>query len=180
MTNSIDTAMARSGCWADALDKQDFDDQIKAIREALLIGLESFGEVERLTWRCDSLQAAGTKFSAELRPVHPTGTADTVGVFACALRLLETLGAECANSKGVDAYELYETLKAIRRGLHIGLQSFGEVERISDYCTALRGFGDQFDEQLQPVHPTGAADTVGLFANALRLLDVIEPERMAA
>jgi hypothetical protein len=180
MTNSIDTAMARSGCCSDALDKQDFDDQIKAIREALLIGLESFGEVERLTWRCDSLEAAGTKFSAELRPMHPTGTADTVGVFAGALRLLDTLGPECANPRDTDAYEIYETIKAIRRGLHIGLQSFGEVERIVDYCDSLRGFGDQFDKQLQPMHPTGAADTVGMFANALRLLDGLEPERLAA
>lgn len=180
MKDSINPAMERSVCCADGLAKQDFDDQINAIRHALLIGLESFGEVERITWHFDSRQAAGAKVSAELRPMHPTGTAETVGVFAGALRLLDTLGAECADSKSINVYELHVTIKAIRKALHIGLYSFGEVERISDYCEVLRRLGESFNEHLEPVHPTGASDTVSMFADALRLLDAFEPERISA
>lgn len=180
MNDLNNPAVVLSGLSSDELDLQDLDDQIVSIRHTLLIGLESFGEVERMAWHFDLLKSAGAENSAALRPVHPTGTPDTVGVFACALRLLETLKAERTNPSGVDAFELYATTKAIRRALHIGLHCFGEVERISDYCDSLRRFGEPCNEQLEPVHPTGASDTVGMFANALRLLDVFEPERMDA
>jgi hypothetical protein len=55
-----------------------------AIMGALLIGLDSFGEIERLT---NSVNSAGT---GDLTPLHPTGAPDTVGKFAHALRALHT------------------------------------------------------------------------------------------
>lgn len=65
------------------LDQHD----ISGIRHALLIGLESFGEVERL----DDQQGlfSWVKLPEQLRVIHPTGAPDTIGVFANALRILE-------------------------------------------------------------------------------------------
>jgi hypothetical protein len=69
-------------------------DNIPAIRQALLIGLESFGEVERLTDRHQTLSQFGkAKPDDGLMPIHPTGAADTIGVFATALRLLDDIEA---------------------------------------------------------------------------------------
>lgn len=64
------------------------DEQRKAIITALLIGLESFGEVERVINRFDIEVASNQNPFDDLRPIHPTGCSDTVGVFAAALRYL--------------------------------------------------------------------------------------------
>lgn len=53
-------------------------EHVIAIRRALLIGLDSYGEIERL---CNGV--------GEMRPIHPTGASDTVSEFAVALRYLE-------------------------------------------------------------------------------------------
>lgn len=66
-------------------------EDIRRIRTALLIGLESFGEIERITDRYDALEAFSKAPDTDLRPIHPTGAPDTIGVFACALRLLESM-----------------------------------------------------------------------------------------
>lgn len=68
---------------------------IAAIRHALLIGLESYGEVERLISECEIAEMVGRPQSENLRPIHPTGTSTTVSDFAAALRYLE--GAESAS-----------------------------------------------------------------------------------
>ena len=75
--------------------------------------------------------------------------------------------------------DLIDQLRAIRHALHIGLDSFGEVERVTDRYETLESCGVTLDRELKPVHPTGAPNTVGLFATALRYLDHMEPELTA-
>jgi hypothetical protein len=64
-------------------------DQVKQIRHALLIGLDSFGEIERLVNARELHELGGDKLPEELCALHPTGAADTVSLFAGALRSLE-------------------------------------------------------------------------------------------
>lgn len=65
---------------ADANSTRTFNQEtITNIREALLIGLAAFGEIERL-------YNAQTVHKEDLRVIHPTGTSDTVSRFAEALR----------------------------------------------------------------------------------------------
>ncbi len=66
-------------------------EQQKAIINALLIGLESYGEIERI---CDEVKGADYcpnvyKFPDSIRPIHPTGANNTIGVFAAALRYMQ-------------------------------------------------------------------------------------------
>lgn len=63
------------------LDAED----VRAIRKALLIGLDSYGEIERLSNQADCC----AEIPAEWKPIHPTGASDTIGDFATALRYLE-------------------------------------------------------------------------------------------
>lgn len=65
-----------------------YADDVRAIRSALLIGLDSYGEIERLTNQAQIQKMLG-KDVPEMRPIHPTGAADTVSMFALALRTLE-------------------------------------------------------------------------------------------
>jgi hypothetical protein len=58
-------------------------ESVETIRRALLVGLASYGEVERLADQEVAMKAAG------LRVIHPTGNADAVSDFAAALGLLE-------------------------------------------------------------------------------------------
>lgn len=71
--------------------RRDFLSELRAIRQALHIGLESFGEIERVTNEFDLRRTFDSGLAKELRPVHPTGAADTIGQFAAALRLLDSL-----------------------------------------------------------------------------------------
>lgn len=72
-------------------DAAELQTSIRHIRHALLIGLESFGEVERVIDRFELLTVCGRHVDKELRPLHPTGSADTIGRFASALRYLENM-----------------------------------------------------------------------------------------
>lgn len=64
------------------------DEARNAVIQALLIGLESFGEIERIFNACDIAQMRGEHVPKEVKPSHPTGSADTIGVFATALRYM--------------------------------------------------------------------------------------------
>jgi hypothetical protein len=71
-----------------------------------------------------------------------------------------------------------EHIRKIREALLIGLESFGEVERVIDRHGLLSKHGKAPDADLLPLHPTGASDTIGVFASALRLLEIMEPENV--
>lgn len=58
-------------------------DELTHLREMLLVGLASFGELERI--RSDP------RTPESLRVIHPTGSCDTVSRFADALRVLHYL-----------------------------------------------------------------------------------------
>jgi hypothetical protein len=62
---------------------------VAAIRRALLIGLSSFGEIERIDNQCGLIKIGGDNVPEGLTPIHPTGSCDTIGEFAAALRYLE-------------------------------------------------------------------------------------------
>ena len=62
------------------LTLEDYDR--KTIINALLIGLDSYGEIERLDNAVEVLKICNTEIPESLRPIHPTGSADTVGIFA--------------------------------------------------------------------------------------------------
>ena len=67
-----------------------------------------------------------------------------------------------------------DSVRAIRHALHLGLESFGEVERVTDcYDTLANILKEPVNKDLRPIHPTGASDTVGRFAEALRALEHI-------
>ncbi|MFT3791566.1 MAG: hypothetical protein QM741_10895 [Rudaea sp.] len=70
------------------------EDQVKAIHEALLIGLTCYGEVDRVLSVIRGMEAmrkAGCKLNVDLeeirdlRPRHPTGLHDVVGRLSEAL-----------------------------------------------------------------------------------------------
>lgn len=70
-----------------------------------------------------------------------------------------------------------ETCRAIRKALIIGLSSFGEIERLDNaYSIHTETAGEAIPDDLHPMHPTGAADTVGHFATALAYVDLLESE----
>ncbi len=64
-------------------------DAVDHIRNALLIGLASYGEIERLLNHVETMEACGVETPKELTPIHPTGSADTVGMFAEAIRMVD-------------------------------------------------------------------------------------------
>lgn len=60
--------------------------EAQAVRKALLIGLASFGEIERVRNEMDiAREIDGRSVPDGWRPLHPTGHAETVGQFADAL-----------------------------------------------------------------------------------------------
>ncbi len=65
-------------------------EQVKDLRHMLLIGLASYGEIERLVNAHEVHQLVSDKLPEDLRPLHPTGAADTVSGFATALCHLES------------------------------------------------------------------------------------------
>jgi len=64
-----------------------------------------------------------------------------------------------------------DQLEAIRGALLIGLASYGEIDRILNYVDTMKAMGQKIPESLTPIHPTGSADTIGMFANALRMVN---------
>lgn len=67
------------------------------------------------------------------------------------------------------------TCRKIREALLIGLSSFGEIERLDNaYDIHVKIGHEQIPDDLCPIHPTGSADTIGQFADALRAIDTLE------
>lgn len=67
-------------------------DQRDIVMDALLIGLTAYGEIERLTDKLKKLvELGGMDLPKDIIPRHPTGSADTVGVFASALSFMQLL-----------------------------------------------------------------------------------------
>jgi len=62
---------------------------IVRIRDALLIGLTAFGEIERLSDAQELRTRRGRSVKMALQAIHPTGTSDVVSRFADALRTLD-------------------------------------------------------------------------------------------
>ncbi|WP_296701564.1 hypothetical protein [Thiocapsa sp. UBA6158] len=68
-------------------------DVLELVTDLLLVGLQSFGEIERLLNGAKLQQLAGEPVPEMMRPIHPTGDAETVSKFADALRLTRNLPA---------------------------------------------------------------------------------------
>lgn len=66
-------------------------EQQKGINYALLIGLESFGELERINDEVGKYDLVPSleKIPESIRPIHPTGANDTISAFAAALRYMQ-------------------------------------------------------------------------------------------
>ncbi len=64
-------------------------EEVNRIRHALLIGLASYAEIERLTNKQKVYESCAREVPEDLRLIHPTGAPDTVCEFAGALRDLE-------------------------------------------------------------------------------------------
>jgi hypothetical protein len=69
-----------------------------------------------------------------------------------------------------------DTVRCIRRALNVGLSSFGEIERLDDTYSSYELLKADIPGSLRPIHPTGANNTIGEFAEAYALLDLIESE----
>lgn len=84
-----DTTEARNHSPADlSLDAQ----SASTVREMLLIGLASWGELGRIGDELDALRTCGRAVPEGVRPILPDGSNDTVCRFAEALRALVPVG----------------------------------------------------------------------------------------
>lgn len=63
-----------------------------------------------------------------------------------------------------------DAVAVIRKMLLVGLASYGELMRLENAAEVQKLAGNAVDQSLIPDDITGSADTVGDFANALRLL----------
>ena len=61
---------------------------VVSIRHALIIGLSSYGEIERLCNYAEMMKQIGEPLPECAVPLHPTGTDETIGPFADALAYL--------------------------------------------------------------------------------------------
>lgn len=64
-----------------------------------------------------------------------------------------------------------DDVKAIRRALIIGLDSYGEIERVLGYINATKAIGQGLPKDAIPLHPTGSDETIGAFSHALACLN---------
>ncbi len=64
-------------------------DEVDSIREALLIGLTSYGEYVKARNAYELAELRGEPWPKEACPIDPTGCADAVAVFATALSELQ-------------------------------------------------------------------------------------------
>lgn len=64
------------------------ESELHVIRHALLMGLGSYGEIERLIDASKVAALCESPFPKEAIPLHPTGDAGTIGKFAFALSLV--------------------------------------------------------------------------------------------
>lgn len=60
----------------------------KAVRHALLVGLQSYGEIERVLARIEGATEAGVDFDHSLIPRRPVESDDVISTFAEALAVL--------------------------------------------------------------------------------------------
>lgn len=63
-------------------------EELSWIREIVLIGLQSFGEVEKAIAAKELLERSGVELPSCFDIRHPTGESDTVAKFADVLRIL--------------------------------------------------------------------------------------------
>ena len=75
----------------DASDASLVCEMLEKIRDVLLIGLTSYGEIERLSDAEEKEKMCRNEIPDGLRVIHPTGTADTVSDFAEALSSVDTV-----------------------------------------------------------------------------------------
>lgn len=75
------------------------------------------------------------------------------------------------NHTDIDREDLAYRIGTIRNALHVGLASYGEIERLDNAQEIHELSGQSIPEGLRVMHPTGASDTVIQFADALRFLD---------
>jgi hypothetical protein len=80
------------------------------------------------------------------------------------------------NSKlDMDAADMLENLRTIRHALHIGLESYGEIERLTDVFSLYKHVSKDLPDGMRPIHPTGSNETIGVFSAALRTLELFDP-----
>ncbi|NCA73061.1 MAG: hypothetical protein EOM91_24015 [Sphingobacteriia bacterium] len=66
-------------------------DTVNMVVDALLVGLQAYGEIQRLQNAWKFCKLSGDVVPHDLRPIDPTGEATTITDFADALRLLRGL-----------------------------------------------------------------------------------------
>lgn len=94
--------------------------------------------------------------------------------------MVDDNGTQGQASRNIPLEDALSKLRAIRHALLIGLDSFGEVERVIDeYELAEHLRPGMLRKKLCPVHPTGSNETIGQFAEALRFVDIMECEAEA-
>lgn len=64
------------------------EEAVEAIRYAIIAGLSSYGEIERLRGQAYAFKEMNKPIPDLLVPLHPTGSDDTIGAFATALAYL--------------------------------------------------------------------------------------------
>ncbi|MFB1488398.1 MULTISPECIES: hypothetical protein [unclassified Thiocapsa] len=67
------------------------EDTLELVTDMLLVGLQSYGEVERLTAAADICELGGRRLPRSMRPIDPAGDPETISKFADALRLIRNL-----------------------------------------------------------------------------------------
>ena len=65
-----------------------------------------------------------------------------------------------------------DAVSSIREALSIGLACYGQFVELDNACQIANMCGTPWPEEARPVDPTGSADTVTKFAEALRYLDI--------
>lgn len=66
-------------------------EDVELIRDMLLVGLASYGEIEKTLNAFDIAEICGRPVGEGAKPAHPTGEAGTVAKFASALHCLHRL-----------------------------------------------------------------------------------------
>lgn len=80
-------------------------------------------------------------------------------------------------SRAASVHLEVEQVERIRHALLIGLAAYGEIERLQnaqELASMSPAMAEEMKDQLQVLHPTGQAETVGEFAAALREIEGID------
>jgi hypothetical protein len=88
--STIQASASADAAAASTLEQADRTDVLRTIRRALLVGLACFGEIERLNDHAVIADQMGL-LPDGMMPIHPSGSSETIGEFANALRELEYL-----------------------------------------------------------------------------------------